>query len=315
MKIACVGKGGSGKSTLSALLIRHLQSAGRDVLAIDADINMNLAGLLGVDFPHDRDLSRPENAAALRRHLRGTNTLIRDEHSFAPTTPPGPGSNLVAGTADPALAPFSVRGENLTLLTVGTYEADGIGQSCYHSNLFVAENLLSHTRANAESPVVADMVAGTDAFSYSMHLQFDAIFLIAEPTPESAEVCALYTHLAREAGMDGLVHVIANKVADDDDLSFIRARTGKIPIGAIPAIPMLKKLRQRGEALPAALSADPAIAPALQAMVETASHPAITPAARHGLLRALHMKLSRKDWIIKACGNDVANQFDMGKAA
>jgi CO dehydrogenase maturation factor len=47
LKIALVGKGGSGKTTLAALLLRHLVSGGRPVLGVDADINQHLAVVLG----------------------------------------------------------------------------------------------------------------------------------------------------------------------------------------------------------------------------------------------------------------------------
>jgi len=49
MKIAFVGKGGSGKTTLASLLARHLAEAGLPVLAIDADINQHLGVALGLD--------------------------------------------------------------------------------------------------------------------------------------------------------------------------------------------------------------------------------------------------------------------------
>ncbi|CAM5528647.1 hypothetical protein SFUMM280S_03018 [Streptomyces fumanus] len=49
MRIAFVGKGGSGKTTLSALLIRHLAATGAPVVAIDADINQHLGAALGLD--------------------------------------------------------------------------------------------------------------------------------------------------------------------------------------------------------------------------------------------------------------------------
>ena len=47
MKIAFAGKGGSGKTTLSALFTRYLAGQGRPVVAIDADINQHLAEALG----------------------------------------------------------------------------------------------------------------------------------------------------------------------------------------------------------------------------------------------------------------------------
>ncbi|MDX6310864.1 MAG: dehydrogenase maturation factor, partial [Streptomyces sp.] len=49
MKIAFVGKGGSGKTTLSSLFIRHLAATRVPVLAVDADINQHLAPALGID--------------------------------------------------------------------------------------------------------------------------------------------------------------------------------------------------------------------------------------------------------------------------
>lgn len=49
MKIAFVGKGGSGKTTLSSLFIRHLAAARVPVIAVDADINQHLATALGMD--------------------------------------------------------------------------------------------------------------------------------------------------------------------------------------------------------------------------------------------------------------------------
>ncbi|HZA80774.1 MAG TPA: AAA family ATPase, partial [Actinomycetes bacterium] len=49
MKIAFVGKGGSGKTTLASLLARHLAANGLPVLAIDADINQQLGVALGLE--------------------------------------------------------------------------------------------------------------------------------------------------------------------------------------------------------------------------------------------------------------------------
>ncbi|HCU50197.1 MAG TPA: ATP-binding protein, partial [Micromonosporaceae bacterium] len=47
MKMAFVGKGGSGKTTLAALMARHLAGTTKNLLAIDADINQHLAAALG----------------------------------------------------------------------------------------------------------------------------------------------------------------------------------------------------------------------------------------------------------------------------
>ncbi len=312
MKIAFVGKGGSGKSTMTSLFIRYLQSKQTgSVLAIDADLNMNLAGLLGVSIPEQIVLSRPAVADDIRKHLMGTNPRIADTGKFLPTTPPGQGSNLITRADDAGIAPYTVTVPGtppVQLVTVGTYDRDGIGQTCYHTHLFVAENLLSHIVAEDDFDVVTDMVAGTDAFAYSLHLQFDAIILIVEPTPESTEVCALYMDLARESGVDGLIHLIGNKVEDADDLAFIVERTGRQPLGVIPALPILKKARQRGETVTVEmLGAD--ILPVMQAIDKVANNPAIGPQQRLEMLYALHKKLNEKQWVQQGYG-DVMAQID-----
>lgn len=48
MKIAVVGKGGSGKTTTSAVLARALARSGQRVVALDCDTNPNLGISLGV---------------------------------------------------------------------------------------------------------------------------------------------------------------------------------------------------------------------------------------------------------------------------
>ncbi len=55
MKIAISGKGGVGKTLLSALLSKIFTESGYSVLAIDADPDANLAATLG--FPHPEEIT------------------------------------------------------------------------------------------------------------------------------------------------------------------------------------------------------------------------------------------------------------------
>lgn len=312
MKIAFVGKGGSGKSTLSSLFIRYLQNVRkRNVLAIDADLNMNLAGLLGVTIDEQTLMARPDVAESIRNFLKGGNKRVPDVSKFLPTTPPGAGSNLVCSAQEPGLQPFCVNVSQspiVNLLTVGSYDKDGIGQTCYHSHLFVAENILSHTVTSPDFTIVCDMVAGTDAFAYSMHLQFDAIVLIAEPTPESTEVCKLYMDLARQCGVDKLIHLVGNKVEDADDIEFISKTVDKKLLVSVPALPQLKKARQRGEIVGGELL-DPRLTQVMRIIENEAQLPAISPAQRLEMLHKLHLKLNEKQWVQLGYG-DVADQID-----
>ncbi|MBX9691991.1 MAG: ATP-binding protein [Cyanobacteria bacterium] len=312
MKIAFVGKGGSGKSTLTSLFIRFLENKkDRDILAVDADINMNLAGLLGVTVPEEKLLARPDVSATIREHLRGTNKRIESIAKFLPTTPPGSNSNLIRNIGDKALEPYVVRASErpiVDLATVGTYDRDGIGQTCYHSHLFVVENLLSHTVSSDRFNVVCDMVAGTDAFAYSMHLQFDAIVLIAEPTPESIEVCRLYSGLAKEAGIDELIVLVGNKIEDQEDLDYICNSVGREMLSYVPSLSILKRARQKGQSVDNSLLT-PEIMWTMQKISEKASNPAVTFVDRLRLLHELHLKLNAKEWVKLGYG-DVSDQID-----
>lgn len=56
MRIAIAGKGGSGKTTISGTLARVLARAGRQVVAVDADTNPNLATTLGLHPDRTREI-------------------------------------------------------------------------------------------------------------------------------------------------------------------------------------------------------------------------------------------------------------------
>lgn len=63
MKIAVIGKGGSGKTTVAAILARSLASQGRHVIALDCDTNPNLGLSLGFG------LERTNALAAIRQSM------------------------------------------------------------------------------------------------------------------------------------------------------------------------------------------------------------------------------------------------------
>ena len=63
MKIAVIGKGGSGKTTVAAILARSLASQGRSVIALDCDTNPNLGLSLGFG------LERTNALVAIRQAL------------------------------------------------------------------------------------------------------------------------------------------------------------------------------------------------------------------------------------------------------
>lgn len=226
MRAAFVGKGGSGKTTLSALFARWLAREGAPVLAIDADINQHLGVALGLDEAAAAAL--PAMGPALpfvKDHLRGTNPRIRSADVMTKTTPPGRGSRLLRlSDRDPILERLARQVGGVRLMVTGPFEEEDLGVACYHSKTGAVELLLNHLLDDAGEYVVVDMTAGADSFASGLFTRFDLTVLVAEPTVRAVSVHRQYRDYA--AGFDVPIAVVGNKVEDADDEAFLRASVG-----------------------------------------------------------------------------------------
>src|SRR5947199_6936530 len=143
MRVAFVGKGGSGKTTAAAAFSRQLTERGHPVLAFDADINQHLAHALGHRGAHLRGLG--SDLPWLKDYLRGTNPRIPRPEAMIKTTPPGRGSRLVTfADDDPVLRRYSADVDGVRVIVSGALADDDIGVSCYHSKTGPVELLLHH---------------------------------------------------------------------------------------------------------------------------------------------------------------------------
>ncbi|WP_322762898.1 ATP-binding protein [Frankia sp. Cr2] len=224
MKIAFVGKGGSGKTTLSALFCRHLAALGHPVLAIDADINQHLGAALGLD---DGTVPPPmgEHLDEIKNYLRGDNPRIPSAAVMVKTTPPGPGSRLLSVTGDnPLWARFGVDAAGVQVLATGAFTEDDLGVACFHSKLGSVELLLNHLLDTAGEYIVVDMTAGADAFASGLFTRFDHTFLVCEPTRKGVAVHRQYREYA--ADFDVTLSVLGNKITDVEDVAFLRREVG-----------------------------------------------------------------------------------------
>ncbi|WP_406180195.1 ATP-binding protein [Streptomyces canus] len=225
MRIAFVGKGGSGKTTLSALFSRHLARSGAPVLAVDGDINQHLAEALG---HAGDDLGAPPlgaHVADIKDYLRGANPRIASREAMIKTTPPGRGSRLLRLLGDDELHARHVRRVgDVPLMVTGAFDESDLGVACYHSKLGGVELYLNHLVDGPGEYVVVDMTAGADAFASGLFTRFDVTFLVAEPTRKGISVYRQYRDHAREFGIR--IAVIGNKVTGEDDLLFLKEHVG-----------------------------------------------------------------------------------------
>ncbi|WP_406297413.1 ATP-binding protein [Embleya sp. NBC_00888] len=229
MKIAFVGKGGSGKTTLSSLFIRHLATTGRPVVAVDADINQHLGVALGLDERTAAALpAMGAELPAIKDWLRGDNPRIASVSEMVKTTPPGRGSRLIRLADDNPIHAACAREvpglPGLRLMATGPFEESDLGVACYHSKVGAVELYLNHLVDDADEYLVVDMTAGSDSFASGLFTRFDITFLVAEPTRRGVGVYRQYRDYARDWGVS--LAVVGNKVQGPEDVEFLREHVG-----------------------------------------------------------------------------------------
>jgi CO dehydrogenase maturation factor len=272
MKIAFVGKGGSGKTTLSSLFIRHLATAGSPVIAVDADVNQHLGAALGLSQEECAALpSLGEQLPAIKEYLRGQNPRIADAASMIKTTPPGRGSRLLRIVEENPVyqlcaRPVSVDGASLRLMATGAFDEEDLGVSCYHSKVGAVELCLNHLVDGPGEYWVTDMTAGADSFASGLFTRFDQTFLVCEPTLKGVSVYRQYRDYAADYGVR--LHVIGNKVEHEDDLAFLREELGDALVAAFHRSTWVRRTEQ-GRA-PAFSELEPVNAAVLRTLQETA---------------------------------------------
>lgn len=249
MKLAFVGKGGSGKTTISALVSRHMASGGFPVLAIDADINQHLGRTLGMSErnagalpPLGLEVSR------IKEYLRGSNPLILDNESMIKTTPPSTGSRFLKVVEDnPIYGYFSRTIDGVRVMAVGEFSEEDLGVRCYHSKTGAVELLLNHLLDKEKEYVVVDMTAGADSFASGLFTRFDVTFLVVEPTLKSVSVYKQYEQYAKD--YDVVIKVIGNKITDQSDIEFIKEHVGDALVATLSHSAFVKRA-DRGEVPP-----------------------------------------------------------------
>src|SRR2546429_6166619 len=226
MKVAFVGKGGAGKTTLAALFGRYLAAQGRTVLAIDADINQNLGGALGATAEQAALMpTLGDRLDEIKEYLRGDNPRIPSAESMVKTTPPGRGSRLLRVLEDNPIWYGSVRDiGGVRLAATGGFAESELSVSCYHSKVGAVELLLNHLVDADDEYVVVDMTAGADAFASGLFTRFDRTFVVCEPTVRAVGVYRQFLDYAADHQV--AVSVVGNKVADPADEAFLRQHVG-----------------------------------------------------------------------------------------
>ncbi len=221
MKFAITGKGGVGKTTLSALLAQVYADQGRDVLAVDADPSPCLAGALG--FPDElREKLHP---------IAEMDDLIY-ERTGAKKGQVG-GFFTINPKVDDIPEKFSVIHRGVRLLESGSVELGGSGCICPEAAML--KTLFTHLLFREDDVLLLDMYAGVEHLGRATVDFVDAMIVVVEPTRRSLGTAAQIKKLANDIGLKRL-YLVGNKVRNEDEQAFLESETPDLPVlGFLPA--------------------------------------------------------------------------------
>jgi len=221
MKLAITGKGGVGKTTLTALLAQSYADMGRQVLAVDADPSPCLAGALG--FPDElRDELKP---------IAEMDALIEERTGAKPGTVGG--FFTLNPRVDDIPERFSVQHRGVRLLEMGSVDLGGSGCICPESAML--KTLFTHLLFRKDDILLLDMYAGVEHLGRATVDFVDAMLVVVEPTRRSLGTAAQIKKLANDIGLQRL-YLVGNKVRNEDEANFLEKETPDIPvIGFLPA--------------------------------------------------------------------------------
>lgn len=226
MKIAVSGKGGVGKTTLSAALASLYAAQGRRVIAIDADPDANLAAALG---------ATPEQAAACTP-LSKMDDLIEERTGARPGR--GGMFRLNPDVSD-IVEKCGTGVGGVVLLRMGTVERGGSGCMCAEGTFLKA--FLSHLLVQRDEVAVLDMEAGIEHLGRGTAEGVDVLVVVVEPSARSLQTAHDVRRLAADIGVNRIV-AVANRIRDPADERFVRDSLGDI--GLLGTIPECDAVRQ-----------------------------------------------------------------------
>ena len=228
MRIAVVGKGGAGKSVVSANLARVLARRGHRVLALDSDTLPGLSLSLGADVP-----SEPPLNAAAEQNEKGRWTLkpgigpVRAVQRFATDAPDG-----------------------VRLLQIGKTDKRGLAVNrASHNAFYQVIHGLEDARWLRDWVILGDLPAGPRqaAFDWAPYAQH--FLLVVEPTWQSMLTGRRIVRVAKAMREDVEFSLVVNKAAQDDDAARVQEFLGIALIAVVPVDEGVRAAERAGVAL------------------------------------------------------------------
>ncbi len=228
MKIAISGKGGTGKTTLAAMLVHLFASDGYKVLAVDADPDANLASALGIP----QELRSRVKPVAQQRHLveERTGARLRQFGQLFKLNP----------TVEDIPDNFSIQFRGIKLLVMGAVRRGGEGCACPQNILL--KNLLSDIILHREEIVIVDMEAGIEHLGRATTQSVDKMMIVVEPGSRSIDTSRKILELGKEIGIKNF-GIVGNKIQIPEQSDWIENQfEAKTVLGMIPYSPSIQEI-------------------------------------------------------------------------
>lgn len=228
MKIAILGKGGSGKSTISWLLTSYLSTnLNQPVLAIDADHNMDLSANLGFEVN-----AKTKTFIQYNNQLRQILSLKENDRWFESFSLP----NLPIFSF-PNLDSFSQEisyqlNSNLYLQILGLGQESLLYKDmCSHAHSAGLKFYLALLKLQPNSNLIIDGVAGTDMLNYGLYLGCNASIVSLESHINSQRVLDKILVINKSVGLP--TYVVLNKYQVNQSYNILQEKYAEYIIGKI----------------------------------------------------------------------------------
>jgi len=204
MKIAISGKGGVGKTLLTAHLAKIFSKSGYSVLAIDADPSANLGATLG--FPYPQKIVPISEMADLIEERTGA--------------PPGKSAPFfkLNPKVDDLPEKYWVEHNGIKLMVMGRIKKGGSG--CYCPENALLQALVNHLLLQRNEVVILDMEAGVEHLGRATAKAVDKLIVVVEPGRRSIETAHAISKLAQDIGLHNIA-VVGNKVRGQTEKEFL----------------------------------------------------------------------------------------------
>jgi CO dehydrogenase maturation factor len=210
MKIAVAGKGGVGKTSISAGLVRLFAAEG-PVWAIDADPDACLAGALGV----------PEEEAAAFKPFSEMRSVIRERMG-------GEGGYMILNPqVDDLLEKYALVRGNIRLLRMGTLKKGGAGCYC-RENAFL-NAIITSVLVDRQEVAVIDLAAGIEQLSRGAARGVDRMVIVCDPTRAAVSTARNIAAMAKDLGIEKVGYV-GNRVRSAAERAFIEKMASGQPV-------------------------------------------------------------------------------------